>query len=120
MSAGIPRQDVGIHANQVPDNRHNDATNSIMILSRSASNLTVYSLLRGFVMKHLLGQTFTIADHCYRIVDVRSLGGDALVYAEQERPAGAVGAGVAAGRLPERTAFHYRDIAPFLADAAQA
>jgi hypothetical protein len=58
-------------------------------------------------MKNLVGLSFAIAEARYRIVDVRRLGSDALVYAEQ----------VSADHRPvsARTAFHYRDIAPLLA-----
>jgi hypothetical protein len=57
-------------------------------------------------MKDLVGRSFAIAEARYRIVDVRRLGSDALVYAEQ----------VSADHRPvsARTAFHYRDIAPLL------
>jgi len=63
-------------------------------------------------MKNLVGRSFAVAEHRYRIVDVQRLGKDALVYAEE----------VSVGqhgpvRMPAaRTAFHYRDIAPLLAN----
>lgn len=64
-------------------------------------------------MKNLVGQSFSLAAGRYRIVDVRRLGGDALVYAE--RVEGAAGGGEhGTGRPPGRTAFHYGDIARYL------
>lgn len=70
-------------------------------------------------MKHLVGRSFFIADGQYRIVDVRRISGDALVYAERVETAclPPQGAGEAA-RPSARTAFHYGDIVPFL-QAAQ-
>jgi hypothetical protein len=63
-------------------------------------------------MKHLVGRDFSLAEGRYRIVDVRQVGRDALVYAEPlERHDGAAG--------PARAAFHYEDIAKLL-DAAPA
>jgi hypothetical protein len=58
-------------------------------------------------MKHLLGRDFSVAEGRYRIVDVRQVGRDALVYAEPlERHDGAA--------KPVRAAFHYKDIANLL------
>ncbi len=63
-------------------------------------------------MDDLVGRSFTIADGHYRIVDVRRLSGDAMVYAEllearsPEQPSGP--------RSAPRTAFHYDDIAALL------
>lgn len=71
-------------------------------------------------MKNLVGQSFAIAGGHYRIVDVRRLGGDAMVYAERvctERADGAQAAscgGAPQRAAPGRTAFHYGDIAPLL------
>jgi len=67
-------------------------------------------------MKDLVGRCFNLADGRYRIVDIRQLGGDAMVYAEllgpenpiEERVGDAVAAGLG------RTAFHYADIAAML------
>ncbi|MEQ8485213.1 MAG: hypothetical protein RIB46_12695 [Pseudomonadales bacterium] len=53
-----------------------------------------------------------MADGRYRIVDVRQLGGDALVYAEAVLPAGRTPNQRAAA--PARAAFHYQDIAALL------
>ena len=53
-------------------------------------------------MKELLGRTFSVANGRYRVVDVRQLNGEAMVYAEEletQRP------------KPQRMAFHYADIA---------
>lgn len=69
-------------------------------------------------MKHLVGRIFSLADRDYRIVDVQRLGGDALVYAEQQ-----TGRGDAepedTGPAP-RTAFQYGDIAELLEHARSA
>lgn len=62
-------------------------------------------------MKNLVGRSFAVADGRYRIVDVRQLGRDALVYAEAEPPAGRAPGERAA---PARAAFHYQDIAALL------
>ena len=66
-------------------------------------------------MKNLVGQSFSLAEGRYRIVDVRRLGGDALVYAERVESGCAAGTGGRRGpRSPGRTAFHYGDIARYL------
>ena len=66
-------------------------------------------------MKNLVGQSFSLAEGRYRIVDVRRLGGDALVYAERVEGGSAAGTGERkAPRPPGRTAFHYGDIARYL------
>jgi hypothetical protein len=71
-------------------------------------------------MKNLVGKSFMIADDRYRIVDVQSIGSDALIYAEPDyaerdgRPSSQHGPARAQTRMPSRTAFHYRDIAMFL------
>ena len=56
-------------------------------------------------MQDLLGRTFSVGEGEYRVVDVRQLSGELMVYAEQlaERAP-------AAGK-PKRAAFHYGDIA---------
>lgn len=68
-------------------------------------------------MKNLVGQSFSLAETRYRIVDVQRLGAGAMVYAEQlsgcdgalpvERPR-------QGPPVPARTAFHYGDIADLL------
>jgi hypothetical protein len=82
-------------------------------------------------MRYLIGQSFPLADRVYRIVDVRQVAGDAMIYAEPvAETAGSVaetaGSGAATvtarvGQLPPagparaaRAAFHYRDIAAHL------
>lgn len=73
------------------------------------------------VMKNLIGQSFSLADGHYRIVDVRRLGGDAMVYAERTESAGdADDTSTGARRLPGRTAFRYGDIASLLQAPQQA
>lgn len=64
-------------------------------------------------MQDLVGQCFSLADQRYRIVDVRFVGGDSMVYAEKaEAPSPKVVP--AARKRPQRAAFHYDDIAPYL------
>ena len=56
-------------------------------------------------MQDILGRTFSVGDGEYRVVDVRQLSGEVMVYAEQtteEAPE---------DRRPRRAAFHYGDIA---------
>ncbi len=60
-------------------------------------------------MQDLLGRTFSVADGRYRVVDVRNLNGEAMVYAEALPPADEP-AGKAKPK-PRRMAFHYADIA---------
>lgn len=56
-------------------------------------------------MQDILGQTFSVGDGKYRVVDVRQLAGELMVYAEPT-------AGKASEeRTPRRAAFHYGDIA---------
>lgn len=57
----------------------------------------------------LVGRCFALADGRYRIVDVRRLGDDAMVYAESTAP----GADMA-GNGMRRAAFRMRDVAPLL------
>lgn len=69
-------------------------------------------------MQQLIGQSFTVGDGQYRVVDVRRLNGESLVYAEQTRAASAgtwSPSGVAA--QPQRMAFHYSDIAGLFDDS---
>jgi len=62
-------------------------------------------------MNDLVGKVFSLADGRYRIVDVRRMSGDALVYAEREdRTTDRSRGGPRSGRM----AFHYGDIARFL------
>jgi len=63
-------------------------------------------------MQELLGRTFAVADGRYRVVDVRKLSGEAMVYAEPiDMPDG--------GKpRPQRMAFHYGDIADLVEPAA--
>lgn len=65
-------------------------------------------------MKHLVGRDFAVAEGRYRIVDVRHVGVDAMVYAEPL--GGDAGPGTARGAVaaPVRAAFHYNDIARLL------
>ena len=65
-------------------------------------------------MQDILGRTFSVGDGEYRVVDVRQLSGEVMVYAEQtadEAPE---------GRRPQRAAFHYGDIASRLESGNQA
>mgnify|MGYP001823080088 CR=1 FL=1 len=64
-------------------------------------------------MQELVGQCFSLADQQYRIVDVRFVGSDSMVYAEKADPA-ARPTLVSSRRHPQRAAFHYNDIAPYL------
>lgn len=72
-------------------------------------------------MKNLVGQSFSLAETRYRIVDVQRLGAGAMVYAEQltgcdgALPADGPRPGPRQGPpVPARTAFHYGDIADLL------
>lgn len=56
-------------------------------------------------MQDILGQTFSVGDGQYRVVDVRQLSGEVMVYAEQ------TASEVTEDRRPRRAAFHYGDIA---------
>ena len=71
-------------------------------------------------MRYLIGQSFPLADRVYRIVDVRQVAGDAMIYAEPVADTGDT-APARLGQLPPagparaaRAAFHYRDIAAHL------
>ena len=61
-------------------------------------------------MQDLLGRTFSVGKGEYRVVDVRQLSGEMMVYAE---PLGEQ----AEARKPRRAAFHYNDIARRFASA---
>lgn len=63
-------------------------------------------------MQELVGQCFSLADEQYRIVDVRFVGSDSMVYAE--RADAQPRALSTPARRPQRAAFHYDDIAPYL------
>jgi len=56
-------------------------------------------------MQELLGRKFSVGDGEYRVVDVRQLSGELMVYAEE------LDGGAAEPRKPRRAAFHYGDIA---------
>ena len=56
-------------------------------------------------MRELLGRTFSVAEGEYRVVDVRQLSGEVMVYAEATSP------DRTSDRRPKRAAFHYGDIA---------
>ena len=60
-------------------------------------------------MQELLGRTFSVGDGAYRVVDVRNLSGELMVYAEEAESRDS--AESAASRKPRRAAFHYGDIA---------
>jgi hypothetical protein len=57
------------------------------------------------IMQELLGRTFSVGDGEYRVVDVRRMSGELMVYAET------VAGRTAQPRKPKRAAFHYGDIA---------
>ncbi|MEZ5560405.1 MAG: hypothetical protein R3E86_17910 [Pseudomonadales bacterium] len=65
-------------------------------------------------MKNLVGQCFSLADGRYRIVDVRRVGGDAMIYAEELQREAQSAAIPATPHSPRRAAFHYGDIAELL------
>ena len=67
-------------------------------------------------MRELVGQTFAVAGGRYRVVDVRRMSGETMVYAEDagRANAGLTQAGPAALGKLQRTAFHYGDIAGLL------
>jgi uncharacterized protein (UPF0179 family) len=60
-------------------------------------------------MQDLVGQCFSLAEGSYRIVDVRNIAGESMIYAEklqevrEHQP-----------RAPLRAAFHYSDIVQYL------
>ena len=56
-------------------------------------------------MQELLGRTFSVGDGEYRVVDVRRMSGEVMVYAESLARA------ASASRRPLKAAFHYGDIA---------
>jgi hypothetical protein len=61
-------------------------------------------------MRDLVGQCFSLAEGRYRIVDVRNIAGESMIYAEKlqevEEPQRS---------LPRRAAFHYHDIVEYIA-----
>jgi len=56
-------------------------------------------------MQDILGRIFSVGDGQYRVVDVRQLSGEIMVYAEQTAEP------VTEEPRPRRAAFHYGDIA---------
>jgi len=62
-------------------------------------------------MQDLIGRCFSLQEGSYRIVDVRRIGREAMVYAEEIRPRTHLAETPAA---PRRSAFHYPDIAGLL------
>jgi len=66
-------------------------------------------------MQELLGRTFSVGDGEYRVVDVRRMSGELMVYAESlARDAGRTADRLSSGadfRRPLKAAFHYGDIA---------
>ena len=56
-------------------------------------------------MHELLGRRFSVGEGEYRVVDVRQLSGELMVYAEETAN------DTADPRKPRRAAFHYGDIA---------
>lgn len=62
-------------------------------------------------MQDLVGKVFAVGDGEYRVVDVRNLGGESMVYAEVvEQTIAADGP----RRGPQRMAFHFSDIADLI------
>ena len=64
-------------------------------------------------MRELLGRTFSVGEGEYRVVDVRRLSGEVMVYAEP------TSAGRDTARRPRRAAFHYGDIASRLDEGSR-
>ena len=62
-------------------------------------------------LQDLVGQCFSVAEGKYRIVDVRNVAGDPLVYAERQQRLKDF-----TPSFPKRTAFHYGDIARYLTE----
>ena len=60
-------------------------------------------------MQYLVGQCFSLTDVSYRIVDVRNVGGESMVYAEK-----LIDAADYQRHMLRRAAFHYSDIAEFI------
>jgi hypothetical protein len=63
-------------------------------------------------MQDILGRTFSVGTGEYRVVDVRQLSGEMMVYAE---PLGQRDD----SHKPKRAAFHYNDIAGRIESAEQ-
>jgi len=72
--------------------------------------LTVFTLWSD-TMQDLIGRCFSLQEGSYRIVDVRRIGSEAMVYAEEIRPRVQLTEQQAS---PRRSAFHYLDIASLL------
>ena len=62
-------------------------------------------------MQDLIGRCFSLQEGSFRIVDVRRIGREAMVYAEEIRPRASLTDAVSS---PQRSAFHYPDIAGLL------
>lgn len=60
-------------------------------------------------MNDLVGKSFSVGDGEYRVVDVRRMNGESMVYAEATKRSART------PRQPQRMAFHYGDIAQLLA-----
>lgn len=61
-------------------------------------------------MNDLVGKSFSVGDGEYRVVDVRRMNGESMVYAEATKPSAQM------PRQPQRMAFHYGDIARLLSE----
>jgi len=60
-------------------------------------------------MQDLVGRCFSLAEGRYRIVDVRNIAGESMVYAEKLQEV------LEHQRhLPRRAAFHYHDIVDYI------
>ena len=64
-------------------------------------------------MQELLGRTFSVGEGEYRVVDVRRMSGELMVYAESLAASGPAvdRPPMAEPRRPMKAAFHYGDIA---------
>ena len=62
----------------------------------------------------LVGRTFVVGDGEYRVVDVRQLSGELMVYAEELDQTLDQDKVVSQERKPRRAAFHYGDIASYI------
>lgn len=71
-------------------------------------------------MQDILGQTFSVANGEYRVVDVRRLSGEVMVFAEETVGDEAdVAENSVAQVKPRRAAFHYGDIATRLGSGSR-
>ena len=62
-------------------------------------------------MQELVGKIFSVGEGEYRVVDVRQLTGELMVYAEEMDSNAPAQTPTQAQRKPRRAAFHYGDIA---------